>query len=95
MENVLTHKGMKKEIGSIGEKVANIEDRQRGSKVWVTGVYGADDQNLVSMIPPQESFLKIKKNIYLKRCVRKTLCGLRLSIQNNQHQDLLIKLLDF
>lgn len=52
---------MKKEIESIGEKVANIEDRQRGSKVWVTGVYGEDDQNLVSMIPPQESFLKIKK----------------------------------
>ena len=34
---------MKKEIESIREKVANIEDRQRGSKVWVTGVYGEDD----------------------------------------------------
>ena len=43
MKNILNHKEMKKEIESIREKVANIEDRQRGSKVWVTGVYGEDD----------------------------------------------------
>ena len=59
---------MKKEIESIREKVANIEDRQRGSKVWVTGVYGEDDQNLVSTIPPQGRFLEIKKYILETMC---------------------------
>lgn len=39
---------MKKE--NIREKVAIIEDGQRGSKVWVMGVHKEDNQNLVPII---------------------------------------------
>ena len=68
--------------------MANTEGRKRGSKLEV---YREDGQHLiiVSTIPLQERFLEIKKNMYLEQCVRKTPCGLRLSIHDNQHQDLL------
>ena len=60
MENIFNHNEMKREIENFGEKVANTEDRERGSKLEV---YREDGQHLliVSTIPLQERFLEIKK----------------------------------
>ena len=60
MENTFNHNEMKREIENIGEKVANTEDRKRGSNLEI---YREDGQHLliVSTITLQERFLEIKE----------------------------------
>ena len=79
---------MKREIENIGEKVANTEDRKRGSNLEI---YREDGQHLliVSTITLQQRFLEIKEVYTWSNVLEKLSVGW-LSIQNNQHQDLLL-----
>ena len=60
VENAFNHNEMKREVENIGEKVANTEDRKRGSKLEI---YREDGQHLLigATIPLQERFLEIKE----------------------------------
>lgn len=59
----------------------NTEDRQRGPKLCIIGVYGEDSQRLIPTVIPQERFLEIKKYSFETLYPTESLCAETLNTE--------------